>query len=71
MTEGSDGFHYKVTATDFEPDGSWRPGPDTMALTPAGLTPAQVEMALFMACLSCGLRMRRGTQCRNCGAWCR
>jgi hypothetical protein len=31
---------------------------------------AQVGIAL-MRCYSCGTIMERGTQCRNCGAWCR
>jgi len=35
--------------------------------------PPQVQMALaaFMACRNCNTIMQRGTQCPNCGAWCR
>ncbi len=33
--------------------------------------PVRVAMAYMMACYNCNGIMQRGTQCPNCGAWCR
>lgn len=31
----------------------------------------QAALANFMACYNCRGIMQRGTQCPNCGSWCR